>query len=121
MIDIDNLKDINDSHGHLTGDRILVEAVALIKNAVRKSDIVIRYGGDEFLIFMNDGGCDETAVMIDRISELVDVWNRDKAAIFGCRLSLSMGCATCDKDCDVYDALKIADERMYQDKREKKN
>ncbi len=121
MIDLDNFKRINDNLGHLTGDKILVEAAKLIKDTVRRSDIVFRFGGDEFLVFLRDSNCDRISNMVLRLTEAVERWNVDHAAAFGCRLSFSIGCSTCEKKCDVHAAIKEADERMYQNKRQKEN
>lgn len=52
MVDIDDFKNINDNYGHLTGDSVLKELAAILKNGVRKMDIVGRYGGDEFLVLL---------------------------------------------------------------------
>lgn len=119
MIDIDGFKQINDTLGHLTGDKILAEAAALIKNTVRKSDIVFRYGGDEFLVILTNSACDTAVGMVERIVDAVEDWNKNSANAFGCKLSFSVGCSTYEKGGDVVETLKEADERMYQNKREK--
>ena len=52
MIDIDNFKLINDTYGHLTGDRILKQLAALLKREQRSPDVVARYGGEEFVVLL---------------------------------------------------------------------
>jgi diguanylate cyclase (GGDEF)-like protein len=52
MVDIDYFKDINDTHGHLKGDEVINKYAQFMKDALRTSDIVIRYGGDEFVCIM---------------------------------------------------------------------
>lgn len=121
IIDLDNFKRINDTLGHLTGDRILIETANLIKNTVRSSDLAIRFGGDEFLVFLRDGDCDKSANIVSRLSDEVESWNAANADAIGCRLSFSIGCSICEKKCDLHAALKEADERMYQNKRQKGN
>ena len=121
MIDINGFKQINDTFGHLTGDKLLAETAALIKNTARKSDIVFRYGGDEFLVMLTNSDCDTAAGMVRRILDGVEEWNKTSADAFGCKLSLSVGCSTYEKGRDVLETLKEADERMYQNKKEKKN
>lgn len=121
MIDLDHFKEINDTLGHLTGDRILVETANLIRNTVRKADLVFRLGGDEFLVLLTNADCDKTTNMVARLLDEVEIWNRNNADTFGCKISFSLGCAACDKECDVQTAIKEADERMYQNKKEKKN
>ena len=121
MIDIDGFKKINDTLGHLTGDKILVEAAASIKNTVRESDIVFRFGGDEFLIILINADCDMATGMVQRIMDSVERWNRDHGDAVGCRLSFSIGCSTYEKGRDVLETLKEADARMYQNKKDKKH
>lgn len=121
MIDIDYFKKINDTFGHLTGDRILVEAANLIKNAVRKSDLVFRFGGDEFLVLMINADCNKATNMVERLLDKIDKWNKDKTATYDCGLSFSIGCSTCEKGGNVLRSLKEADERMYLNKKEKGN
>ncbi len=120
MIDIDDFKQINDTLGHLAGDKVLVETAILIKNAVRKSDNVFRYGGDEFLVMLTNFECDPTAVVVRRILAGVEEWNKNSAGDFGCKLSFSVGCSTYEKGDDVFEILKKADQRMYQNKKEKR-
>lgn len=121
IIDLDNFKRINDTLGHLTGDRILIETANLIKNTIRSSDLAIRFGGDEFLVFIRDGDCDKSANIVSRLIDAVDNWNAANADVIGCSLSFSIGCSICEKKCDLHAALKEADERMYQNKRQKGN
>lgn len=121
MMDIDNFKDVNDTLGHLAGDSLLVETGTLLKETVRKSDLVFRFGGDEFLVLMANADCCETENMVSRLLKELDKWNDEKAASYGRRLSLSIGCATCAKNCDIHDALNEADAEMYANKKGKKN
>jgi len=120
MIDIDNFKEINDTLGHLTGDKLLVEAANLIKKVVRKSDLVFRFGGDEFLVILMDADCDTPRDMVQRILDGLDRWNKVNADAFDCRLSFSIGCSTYKKGRNVLEALKEADTMMYKNKNEKR-
>lgn len=120
MIDLDHVKEINDTLGHLAGDRLIIEAANLIKNRVRKADLVFRFGGDEFLVLMRQADCDKSSHMARRLLQTVDRWNKDHAVTFGCRLSFSTGCSSCAKGCNVQAALKEADERMYENKKKKR-
>lgn len=120
MIDLDNLKGINDTHGHLAGDKLLVEAATLIKKATRRSDLVFRFGGDEFLVLMENDDRDGTPGMVARLLDTVDRWNKKNAEAYGYRLAFSVGCSTCKKGDEVFVALEEADARMYQNKKERK-
>ncbi len=120
MIDLDGFKRINDDLGHLAGDSILIEAARLITHAVRKSDLVFRFGGDEFLVLMSNADAIRSTVMMDRLLEAVAAWNRSCADAFCCEISVSMGCSTLARGGDIRAALREADEQMYRHKSAKK-
>lgn len=67
FMDLDNFKKINDSLGHSFGDRTLIETAKILKNCVKKDDIVSRYGGDEFVIILNNMDKEESALLVNRI------------------------------------------------------
>ncbi len=119
MIDMDRFKDINDTRGHLTGDRILIEVARLVQNTVRKTDLVFRFGGDEFLVLMTSSDRKKSARMAARLRDAADRWNKSNADAFGCTISFSIGCSTRHKGGDIHSALKEADDNMYRHKKEK--
>ncbi|MFG6467353.1 sensor domain-containing diguanylate cyclase [Roseateles sp. BYS87W] len=67
MIDIDHFKNINDWHGHAAGDAVIVEVARRIRAAVRDSDLVVRWGGEEFLVYSPSLAADDLALMADRV------------------------------------------------------
>lgn len=67
MIDIDSFKKVNDTHGHLAGDCILREMAFVLKNSIRKIDVIARYGGDEFVIILPETGPDAAMVVSERV------------------------------------------------------
>ena len=67
LLDIDNFKDLNDIHGHQTGDDALVYLVGMAKETIRPNDIVARFGGEEFLVLLPDTGMDEAVSVIARL------------------------------------------------------
>jgi diguanylate cyclase (GGDEF)-like protein len=69
MLDLDNFKSINDSYGHLFGNKILVTVAGIINNNVRKYDIAARYGGDEFAILMPETNADEARNLAQRLQQ----------------------------------------------------
>jgi len=70
MLDIDFFKAVNDTHGHLVGDQVLIEMVGIIQNSIRKTDILGRYGGEEFVVVFEDSQATKKtgAIYIDDIS-----------------------------------------------------
>ena len=81
MLDIDRFKDINDNYGHIVGDKILIMLAGTLKDLARKSDIVVRFGGEEFIILLPQ----------TEISEAKAIAERVRLAIEKCFLSLDNG------------------------------
>lgn len=115
MIDINDFKSVNDTLGHLIGDRILREVAVLLQHNFRATDIVSRYGGDEFLILLVDAEEQEATRAIERLRYQVEQWNRADS-IPGYRMSLSCGASIFRKGGDMVDVLAAADRAMYEDK-----
>jgi two-component system, cell cycle response regulator len=118
-LDLDNLKSINDTFGHLEGNRALVVASNLLRASFRQSDIIARMGGDEFCVLMTDAGQDSDQQVRRRLQQRVDFTNELSSWHF--RVSFSMGFANVPsiRQPSLEDLLRIADERMYQEKRNK--
>jgi diguanylate cyclase (GGDEF)-like protein len=114
FIDIDGMKAVNDHYGHQSGDRLLKEMAALISRCCRETDVVARYGGDEFVVLMPN--TDEAgALQVDRkIDEAMDRLNRVGASRY--RVSASRGIHTSGWT-DAEQLLHEADKRMYEMKR----
>jgi diguanylate cyclase (GGDEF)-like protein len=66
-IDLDYFKKINDTHGHIIGDRVLVEVAGLIGKALRVSDHIARFGGEEFVVLLPETGLDRALQIAERI------------------------------------------------------
>lgn len=115
MIDINGFKNANDSLGHLIGDRILREVALLLLSTFRTSDIVSRYGGDEFLVLLVDAEEKEATRAIERLRYQVELWNRADS-IPGYRMSVSCGAAVYRPGSDLVEVLADADRKMYEDK-----
>ncbi|MDV9941401.1 GGDEF domain-containing protein [Clostridioides difficile] len=118
IIDIDYFKSINDTYGHLVGDKILIDVAKVLDESFTKDDIVGRLGGDEFSVYINDIINNE-----ELINKCNDVYNRIHLIKLpnGKSLSISMGVviAKCGQE---YDELyQIADNALYDSKREGRN
>ena len=119
FLDIDNLKDVNDSHGHAVGDRLLQGVGAILRGTLRESDVIGRIGGDEFAVLaMRSKGLGERSLLA-RIEKGVRAFRLDGHPRL--RLSVSMGLVRVDprKYQQLDDFLAHADFLMYQQKREK--
>lgn len=120
FIDLDDFKKINDTFGHNEGDRALVNVVHIIKNILLKDDSITRYGGDEFLLFLNVDSSQEVEAIIMRIYDALTEYN--KCSNFPYVLNFSYGYELYDSEklmtADEY--INHVDKLMYQDKKNKK-
>jgi diguanylate cyclase len=119
LIDVDHFKDINDSYSHGVGDRVLGEIAAVLRAHCRHDEVAIRFGGDEFAMFLSTGE-DEARQIAERIRRVIQA--RDWSTIApGLTVTLSMGLAACragEPGRDLYDR---ADARLYVAKRAGRN
>jgi diguanylate cyclase (GGDEF)-like protein len=121
MVDLDAFKLLNDTYGHQAGDAMLVEAANLLRNNMRDSDLLFRYGGDEFLVVLSNADCERAEVVQERIKRSVNEWNCENRQYENFRLSLSLGCSTWNRGDDVTTSIKEADAMMYREKKRKKD
>ena len=119
VIDVDRFKDINTRFGHLTGDFVLAEIASLLRGAVRGSDAVIRYGGDEFLVFLADSPADGAEIVNRRIARSVEDWNTS-GHLANFELTLSIGLGEWKENSSLDQILTEADQRMYTTKEARK-
>lgn len=121
FIDLDNFKMINDTHGHLIGDRFLQETAVRLAAGIRAEDTLARLGGDEFSVFLQDVKSTENALMIARkhVKNLFPHYQIDDKSLFA---SASVGVAIFPEHGMTEEALlKNADSAMYQAKEKGKN
>lgn len=113
IIDIDNFKSINDTYGHLLGDEILKSLGNVLNKAVRKSDFVGRFGGDEFLIFFKGINLSKANIIMERLNKNVNKINIQDDYY----LSISYGLTEYDNAISYNDNLKVADNYLYMNKK----
>jgi two-component system cell cycle response regulator len=122
FIDLDGFKAINDTHGHLYGSRALVEAAGLIRLSARETDVVSRFGGDEFALILPDTGSEGAAAVGERIRERVDAHQFLQGDGLHIHLTVSVGVATLpDVAASTEGLIQAADEAMYHVKEHGKN
>jgi two-component system cell cycle response regulator len=117
MLDLDHFKQINDTYGHLMGDRVLVEATQVLRGALREEDILIRYGGEEFLIVLPSADLNIGASTADRIRRLIeDMTITDDN--YKLKLTASMGVSAIPRAFteNELQLIKAADDALYQAK-----
>jgi len=121
MMDIDNFKKINDTYGHDIGDLVLITLTQTIKKLIRKEDIFIRYGGEEFLLILPNSNIKNTYKIAEKIRKEIEnttVDIGDKHLKFTISLGISEIRHT---DKTLHDAIKRADINLYKAKRNGKN
>ncbi len=121
MIDVDNLKKINDRYSHVNGDRIIEKVAAIIKESMRESDIFARYGGDEFVGLLHNISKEDTLSKMKYLNEKLT-----QSPIFvdneTIHAEISYGVSTFGEDgYTINDLIRHADDRMYACKNNKKN
>ena len=112
MLDIDFFKKINDTYGHQKGDEVLKYFASHINEVIRKNDFLVRYGGEEFLIFMPNTTKEEAYVVLHKIKNTLKSVN-------GVEFTFSAGIA--DEGETLAEMIKLADKRLYKAKREGRN
>jgi diguanylate cyclase (GGDEF)-like protein/PAS domain S-box-containing protein len=118
--DLDGLKGINDSLGHLEGDRALMRTAEVLKEAFRSSDIIARLGGDEFVLLASMGADESAESLTERLQQKIDLANAQRNRLYD--LSISIGVAHYDPDeaCTIEELMGRADRVMYEEKRKKR-
>jgi diguanylate cyclase (GGDEF)-like protein len=120
MIDIDNLKKINDTYGHHAGDRVIRTVSRKIKECIRQIDTAARYGGDEFAVVLPNTSLEDAIVVAERMLKSVAAakvtWQEEEIP-----LSISVGLGEYDADSKPEDITRRSDEALYIAKQAGKN
>lgn len=118
MLDIDHFKQINDTYGHCAGDVAISHTANVIKQQVRESDLVARFGGEEFIILLPNQSSQEVKMIADKICLAISQtsWRNDAAPV-----TVSIGCADVSQASNADKLLKLADHALYTAKANGRN
>ena len=121
MIDADHFKRVNDTYGHKTGDKVLIELSSTTEKSLRQDDIVARYGGEEFVVFLPDLSAEEAKIVADRlretISKIVVYSDQDDPVQF--TVSIGISSSAISDNIDIL--IKTSDEALYRAKENGRN
>lgn len=126
MVDLDNFKQVNDTWGHQVGDLVLQHLARLLQDALRRTDTVARFGGEEFVILLPVTAEPEAYLLAERLRQAVEqtplLTASERARLPEVRVTVSIGCASLLPDDDQADSLlDRADMAMYQAKEQGRN
>ena len=118
MVDVDNFKDFNDKFGHQAGDRALIAVANILKEQFRPADILIRYGGDEFVVLLPDADQDAAHKVAERVRMTVSGDTTDSGdSLIQIPIRVSMGVAALEGGGSLTSLIRSADAALYRAKR----
>ncbi len=123
LLDIDKFKNINDTYGHTIGDEVIKSLASLLEEHTRESDIVSRFGGEEFAILLLDTDKDKASTIAEKLRivvENIDIKIADDKYI-KFTISLGVDCINIKKDNDISESLDRADNALYRAKKSGRN
>jgi len=121
MLDIDHFKKVNDRYGHLTGDEVLEKIASLIYRNMRDTDIVGRYGGEEFIIILPQADSSAAMVVAERIRNIIENAEMKDSAGNVFAITVSLGLSIWEQGEDAYSLISRADEALYNAKENGRN
>ncbi len=117
MLDIDHFKNVNDTYGHIVGDQVLIAIARIIKSNIRKGDLLLRYGGEEFMAVLPGASLEGVKSIAEKIRRYVEehTVKYDKQEI---KVTISIGGTSCPEfECDGYENMvERADKNLYESK-----
>ncbi len=121
LIDVDDFKHVNDSHGHLAGDTVLRDIGEILRHSVRIFDVCARFGGEEFVIIMPGSSSDNARRIAERIREHIEAYRPSDRVLGALRVTVSIGLAVSWSGSTASQLLERADRALYTAKHAGKN
>jgi two-component system cell cycle response regulator len=121
FIDLDGLKQINDTCGHQEGNRALVDTANVLRDSFRQSDVLARFGGDEFAVLVTEASKERVPTVIQRIEQKLRALNERPLRRYSLSVSIGLVANDAVEPPDLERLLQLADEQMYQKKRDKRS
>ena len=121
MTDVDLFKRVNDTYGHKTGDKVLIELASACERALRDKDIVARYGGEEFVIYLDNVDIEDARIVAERLRQTISSLKvpSDDGRIV--TFSISIGISSSQVSDNIDTLIKTADEALYKAKQNGRN
>ena len=121
MCDIDLFKQVNDQRGHASGDQVLIETASILKDAVRASDLIVRYGGEEIVVLLMDADETRSQEVAERIRNNIEAFEmKDAQGSFSITISIGMAMYPAN-DTDLSACIGLADTALYEAKASGRN
>jgi diguanylate cyclase (GGDEF)-like protein len=121
MLDLDHFKQVNDDYGHQVGDRVLAHTAEVLRQGLRQTDIVGRYGGEEFLVVLPHTDCIGARVVAERIRTRMTRTSMDNGKGYTFAITVSLGIAAHLDNDDVDSLVSRADRALYNAKENGRN
>lgn len=123
IMDIDKFKNINDTFGHAVGDEVIIEFAKVLHRQKRNSDVLCRFGGEEFVILLPETNCDGAEVVAEKIRKKTESLsiNIDSNTTLQFTVSLGISSVFADNEENIEEALQRADEALYKAKNNGRN
>lgn len=121
MMDLDHFKNVNDAYGHAAGDQVLIAAARYVMEHFRPYDKLFRYGGEEFLICMQNTGVAAAWEVVERVREGLAATPIDYGGTTPLRITVSFGLTQLEPDVSVEQSIERADKAMYAAKNAGRN
>ena len=121
MLDIDHFKAVNDSHGHQVGDEVIKLVADVLRASTRETDMIGRYGGEEFLVLAPETGADAALVAAERIRGAVQQRTASHPDLPRCTISIGIATTEAVEAAHFEDLIHLADEALYEAKKGGRN